>query len=254
MKKLFILSLFIGLFWACENEKPIQEMNPAEKAQKKKDELAKLKLEVQEPIRIGQSDYLIFPLKSNLMLNRDETSSYYAYEKWDKFEPLWNIIFLNKTTKEQRLLLENQEVIILRYSSQLFKKNEYEKTDISNVFTRKMIFYEMIVKDYNGDQKLNLLDPVYLFVSDSIGKNLQRISPPNHKVVEWWTPWNDNQLIIKALRDNNQDKQFDNKDDEPSHFLIDLKKPSEYQEIIDAKFKSKLRNLYLERKPFLDKK
>ena len=252
MRKLIGLLLIYFLFIACESKKPLKEMTNQEKQEQKKTDLAKMSLEIENPVKIGKSDYIIFPLRASLMLSRDRALYSSVYEKGNAFTPLWNMIFFNKKTGEQRLLLENEEVIIMEYKSTLIKGFEGELKDTINNFIQNLIFYEMKVKDYNQDKKLNLLDPSYLYISDNIGKNLRRLSPPNHHLIAWYLPWEDNHLIIKTLRDNNGDKLFDTNDKDFTYYLIDILNPKNYQEIMGDKFKTQLKNLYLDRKNMND--
>lgn len=214
--------------------------------------LRKLKIRWEMPTKIDSAGYLIFPLRANLMMEGNVGSDPVSlYRKKSDFEPLWNLIFYDPVTRKHHLLSDKSELLIMDFQYQFMLPPQVKEEKVSGTirphpYLQKYIVYLMKTEDYNLDNKINLLDPTYLFVSDRMGKNLQQITPSGQDVMEW-AIIDENTLIIKSLRDENKDRLFDEKDKDEVFYHLDLHTMKQPKVIFNQFYRMKLKTQYLNR-------
>lgn len=157
----------------------------------------------------------------------------------DDYPRYWNILFYNRETGENKLLTNNK----LRISYIHAKR---ESLDEDEKIMSKKILYEISDIDFNNDQTLDDKDPEYLFSSEINGMNLKRISPINEHLQYFEVIPKSEQLLLRTLRDTNQDSIFNSKDE-----LIWYNAKLENQEwalteIIDSIGRKRIEKLYFE--------
>ena len=124
-----------------------------------------------------------------------------------------NVLFYNPDTDENRMLFTDSVQIIREFTGHLLKYRS--PTDTTRRPPNKLfIYYKVTNHDYNGDNKLDSDDPVYLYHSNFNGHGLERITPVEHNLKEY-EYFKDQNIILALLeRDINKDREFDEKDAE----------------------------------------
>jgi len=108
------------------------------------------------------------------------------------------------------------------------------------------ILYNISDIDFNKDKKLDRNDPNFLFASEINGEGLKRISPANEDLQHFEVIPNSGQILIKTLRDINQDFMFD-REDEAIWYKAELANNDwSIEEIIDSTQRKRIENLYFE--------
>lgn len=194
---------------------------------------SKLNIQTKEFTQPDSSDYILFPLTAG------ETSDGGVLDSRDYKESqtdYWNIVFYNRKTKEYHLLDEKKKMLIHSY---------YNRGSDYNVPQQyyKKIFYTITASDYNGDNKFSREDPVYLFVSDTDGKNFRQLTPDNYGLHSWQMIKNTNTLIMILTKESNNNKKFD-AEDEKVAMTIDLNSDKPAEEVFNSDFKGKLYELF----------
>ena len=184
---------------------------------------------------IDTSGIVMFPL-SIRQTSRDRSELSYKQIPPGSY---WNLVFYNSHTKEYHLLSE-RKMIIRNFD---YKHRGETSIDLDVTASRKHIFYEVTVDDYNKDKKLTTEDPQYLFVSDRAGNNFRQISPANYSLKGWELIKSSNKVLMTLTKDTNADKEFD-ENDEVASFEINIDKDSAATEIFSQQFKNKLKLLY----------
>ncbi len=197
-----------------------------------------LNLEYNSTIVLDNSDQILIPISVNKDNKTSNRISMYSINKYhsDYSTNYWNIVFYNQKTGEYRLLTEDKVKI-----SQFFVQNHRKK------ILDEKVLYIMKDIDYNEDKNLNFKDPSFLFISDQDGKNLKRISPQDEDLQYFEVIPNTKDILLKTLRNTNQDAQFNN-EDESIWYKATLAENNnwEVREIIDAEGRKKIENLYIE--------
>lgn len=235
MKNLILLTLSLLLF-SC-NEKTENKIEETSEITTEVREIKYDNLNLQHnfPIIIEDSDWVTIPLtleeveEKNGMLKSSSYGRQYAY---------WNFIFFNSETRESHLLSDSLKMFISSYNH----KSSTHNSSTRNTENEKNIFYLIATLDYNKDGKLNSEDPKYLYISDLSGKNLRQISPVNFDVINWQIMEKANIVIIQARRDNNNDKEFNNKD-ETVNFINNLTAKGNPKEALTKEFNIKTKQL-----------
>ena len=111
----------------------------------------------------------------------------------------WNILFYNPHTETIHLLDSTKRM------------NIYQVKPSSNMHAVNKIYYLISVNDMNEDGKLDNTDPKYLYSTDRFGNGLKQITPNDVSVSSWMELENHN-LLINIIRDNNNDKRFNESD------------------------------------------
>ncbi len=183
---------------------------------------------------IDTSGILLFPLSFSHAEKKSTNSVEYSTRS--DAADYWNIIFLNTKTNQSHILSE-QKMLITNFHS------NYNSSDNNSALNGKYIYYNIITNDYNKDQILDKKDPSYLFISDKKGNNLQQVSPDNHHLLNWQFITSSNKIMMITLKDSDQNKQFDDKD-ETVIYEFEPGKSSVANQTFTADFNNKLKWLY----------
>lgn len=161
------------------------------------------------PICIDSSSYIILPISASASrggssFSKDVYSSY-------NYPRYWNVIFYDYKTEEIKLLSEKK----LRISNIIASKNKnnYNNNSSINKVLSGHVLFEIADTDYNQDGELDNDDPNGLFISDYRGNNFQRISPYNENLLYYEVLNNNQNILIKTLRDINNDSVFNSYDE-----------------------------------------
>lgn len=111
---------------------------------------------------------------------------------------------------------------------------------------KELILYEMGDIDLNDDGKLTSEDPKFLFSSDKQGRRLTRISPIDEDLQYFEVIPSSNKILIRTLRDDNQDLEFDRKDQTVWYKAVLTGQAWELAEIIDSVGRERIEKLYFE--------
>ena len=239
MKQLIGILLIIG-FMSCEESKPrLESIEDEDLTTEQIDSiLAEFKFDYESPIIIDSSNQIMIPISTELLERRTKYSKdgYHS----DDYPRYWNVLFYNRKTGETRLLTEDKIRISRIHINQ---DDEYEE---GSKIMRKKVLYEIGDIDFNNDGKLNDKDPEYLFASENNGTNLKRISPEDEELQYFEVVPKSNQILIRTLRDINQDSIF-NRQDESIWYKAELTNQEwELNEIIDSTGREKIENLYFD--------
>lgn len=143
----------------------------------------------------------------------------------DKFD-IRNILFYDLKT-EKSYLLTSDTFHILSFA-------------IHKEFTTPLIFYRVVKKDNNNDSIYNFKDPVILFISDMMGRNLTQITPSDEQFTDYSYYSQTNIILIKTSIDSDADKQFTNYD-ETNFRELKMDNPTMGKEIFSKSLKDTLR-------------
>ncbi|TAE60827.1 MAG: hypothetical protein EAZ87_04330 [Nostocales cyanobacterium] len=177
------------------------------------------------------SDYIMIPVNlpdqeqdANLDLNLSR-----SYERDKK---TYNMIFYHQKTGETQLLLDKKAII------KDYKLLEIKSKDKPN---KEFWLFQIIDKDTNKDQKLNNQDAVIGYISDLSGKNFKQITPDNTQLINWVILPSENAILLKIIKDSNQDLKFTDPDN--TNFVrVNLEKPEIGKEIIPNELESKIKS------------
>lgn len=238
MKNTLITIVIVLALFSCQKnkkQKP-ENVNRENLTQKEIDSvLSEFKFSYFEPVIIDSSDIIMIPIGTQMY--RGRKSYRYSSDNYDSYSysKYWNFTF-NNTAKNTTSLLIDKKSFITDFSA---NQEKVGKT------ASKSIFYEMADVDYNQDNNLDFDDPIHLFISQNNGSNLKRVSPINENLHSWSIiPFTD-KVIINTLRDSNKNLEFDIKD-EYVFYLIDLNNIETKTELIDAKSRNKIEQLYFD--------
>ncbi|NME68593.1 hypothetical protein [Flammeovirga aprica] len=239
MKQLFVLLLLL-CFISCKESKPaVENIENKELTSDQIDSiLVEYEFDYESPIVIDNSTQVMLPISTSLL----ERRSYYSEEGYYSadFPRYWNVLFFDRKTGETRLLTENKVRISQIHANLSNEYNEANRTLIGK------ILYEIVDVDFNRDGVLNSTDPEALFSSDYNGTNLKRISPINENLQFFEVVPNSNQILIRTLRDHNQDSIFNQKDESIWYKAELIEQDWILNEIIDASGRKKIENLYFD--------
>ena len=152
---------------------------------------------------IDSTDYVLYPLG---LTEKGDGSDVEIYKSRSGIQYYRNIIFYNMVTKKYHLL-DNRKMLITSYSAE----NNAEAYGTTSSYDKlsRLIYYKVIVNDYNGDGKLGDGDPEYLFISDREGSYFKQISPDNLNVARWKEVRKTGKVLIEVTDDANGDKKFE---------------------------------------------
>jgi hypothetical protein len=187
-------------------------------------------------VDIDSSDYVIFPLAAALFdRNGEEEGVFFSKSSYkDGGNGYWNFVFYNTANREAHLL-DTSKILIRN-----FYVNDSEKM---GAFAARYIFYEVAVKDFNGNGILDYRDPVYLYCSDLEGKNFRRVSPENCHLVNWTVPKKSSIVLAQIVADGNRDRKFDNKDLD-SWIRIDFDPVIQSTPVFNSAIEEKIKTLF----------
>lgn len=238
MKQILGILLCISLLSCQEHQPKLESIETKDLTTEQIDSiLTEFKFQYESPIVLDSTNQILIPISTELLERRTKFSSdgYYS----DDYPRYWNVLFYNRETGKTRLLSENK----IRISQIHTSPDEY---DTREKRTYKKIFYEIGEIDFNKDKRLNGKDPEYLFSSEINGEHLKRISPINEDLQYFKVIPKSQQILLRTLRDINQDSIF-NKEDESIWYKAEFEKSDwKTEEIIDTSMKKRIENLYFE--------
>lgn len=150
------------------------------------------------------------------------------YRNDDQNLDIRNLVFYNFHTGESYSLIDDT-IHILSFA-------------IHHEFDKPMIFYRVVHKDYNKDQRFNGLDPVSLYISNLDGTQFKQITPSNEHFIDYSYYEATKSLLIKTAIDSNKDLKF-LANDETNFRRMDLKEPKFAKSILSDEMKNTLRGL-----------
>lgn len=200
--------------------------------------LTEFKFEYDSPIILDSSDRVLLPISTKLIERRTTYSSdgYFS----DDFPRYWNVLFFDLNTGETQLLTEEKIRI-----SRIFTSNDQELSGASKIM-EDLILYEMGDVDLNKDGKLTSEDPKFLFSSNKQGERLTRVSPIDEDLQYFEVIPASDQILIRTLRDLNQDLEFDRKDQTVWYKAERIDQAWELGEIIDSVGRERIEKLYFD--------
>ncbi len=239
MKHIIGIILIIGLLSCEKNKQKFESIVDINLTVEQIDSiLEEFQFDYESPIIIDSSNQVIIPISTELLEKRTKfsKSGYYSNE----YPRYWNILFYNRKTGETRLLTEDK----MRISQIHVSKND--KYVEGNKIMNEKILYQIGNLDFNQDGKLNNDDPEFLFSSEIDGTDLKRISPLDEELQYFEVIPNSTQILLRTLRDTNQDSIFDSQD-ESIWYKAELKNQVwRINEIIDSNGRKKIEKLYFE--------
>ncbi|MBC7401403.1 MAG: hypothetical protein H7289_15800 [Mucilaginibacter sp.] len=212
-----VATLLLSIFSSCGNK----EIKQTDSSTPGKEQTVATKTPVinfRDPIYIDSTDYVMYPLSTK---KDNSDGSYNKILSGTGIPTYWNIAFYNMVSKTYHLLDDKRKMLITSYA----QEGSFQYSSAGIINTNKsddIIFYSVVVTDYNKDGKLDPDDPSYLFISDKKGNNFKQISPEGLKVTGWKTIKRTGKVLIQAVGDTNNDKKFDN-DDEALPYVYDIK-------------------------------
>ncbi|MEL6652847.1 MAG: hypothetical protein AAFQ87_18760 [Bacteroidota bacterium] len=248
---LLISLLCVIVFIGCEPKSDEQKvLNRADSLALKEVQLEKTGIYFGKTIKTEIPELVFYPLSSEPFEQIfDGKSKYRSYGSEKYSNKTWNILFVNSTTREKYLLLEDGRGIFnyfqdpndVRYLSE-----EEREIEILEQYRDGYLLFEIITEDYNEDGKLDNFDPTYLYLADDDGKNLRLISPSNMDVSEWrFINPNSKIIELRGKLDRNEDAKF-NAQDSREVWLVDIDNSSSLAPILNLPETDSIKKLYLE--------
>ena len=108
-------------------------------------------------------------------------------------------------------------------------------------FAKPLIFYRIVKRDLNGDEKFNSLDPVMLYVSELDGKKLTQITAVDEHFLDYNYYPQTGKILIKTIIDSDSNKVFSNSD-ETNFVEMSTSNPAFGREIFSEDLKNSLRS------------
>ncbi|MDZ8184915.1 MAG: hypothetical protein RMX96_08690 [Nostoc sp. ChiSLP02] len=178
-----------------------------------------------------QSDYLMIPVNFPDQ-SQDKQSNVSLSRSYERNNLLYNLIFYRKQDGEAHLLLNKKAII-----------NHFEFLEVKTAakpITRVWL-YKIIDQDTNADKKIDTQDAIIGYISDLAGKNLQQITPNNTQIVNWVVLPSQNAILVKILKDSNNDKKFTG-EDKTNFVRVNLDKPDIGSEIISDRLEEEIKS------------
>lgn len=144
-----------------------------------------------------------------------------------------NVIVRNADDNSMHLLLKENAVIQSVEYPQPPAKNEYGKNE-EDFPPAGTLYWEIAFEDGNNDGVIDEKDDLGAYLSDPDGSRLERITPAQSRVLEKSYDRKRNLLMMRILRDTNDDKVLDEKD-KPSLIEVDVAKRKMIREVLDSK-------------------
>ncbi|WP_462158949.1 hypothetical protein [Pseudoalteromonas sp. GB56] len=145
------------------------------------DPQGKEKWVIGRPLPVNQGDFILLPLVSenkeveNVGVEVFASKSYNMFEGGYYGDPSKNVLFLNTQDNSAFWLFKGVDRLILDIT--LFPGGyDYEGPT-------KAIFYKVIAKDTNSDNKLSKEDAASLYISEPNGKNYQRVLSAYDRII-----------------------------------------------------------------------
>jgi hypothetical protein len=208
MRSTIITATIIVLagFTACTSTESSDLLVKTAGKEKSKEKDAPAAFNFSEARPIDSTDFVLYPL--TITANSEEEDEYGGLYKSSSRGTQYyrNIIFYNIVSKKYHLL-DNRKMLITSYS--VGEEPDDYTTKSSGEPLPHLIYYKVIVNDYNGDGKLGGADPEYLFISDLEGSYFKQISPDNLSVAGWKDVTEKGKVLIELTEDANGDKKFE---------------------------------------------
>lgn len=227
MKNALLFLFAIGLLTSCE------ESNDDDKKEEVKERKLSTsdELSIGDPLNYGMDSMLIFPIGQpyfELEEKEDKKKKRSAGSRRSKtvqveFSPNTNLRPYDNTAEDEYVNRDLGEFDIrnmLFYNS--FTQEKYPLTEtnlhiisfgLHREYGRKMIFYRVVLNDYNGDGFFNDDDPVVLFVSDLYGQNFIQVTSDEERFLEYTYNEETKTIMIKTLIDSDSNKKFNSMDE-----------------------------------------
>ncbi len=232
MRSIIMMILSIVVL-SCDFEQPkIEIVEDQNLNQKQIDSILEdYNFQYSQMVFIDSLEKVIFPLSTPYVSRRSSySSSSYGYENYSNY---WNFIFYDIKTGKTKLLTDKKTNI----SSFVANLENVGPT------LKKSVLYQGADTDYNEDGKLNHNDPSQLFITDIDGNNFKRLSPLYEDLQEYRIVPNTDKVIFRTLRDINNSKKFNSKD-ETVWYLIDVSTNNKPVEVLNASERKNIENLY----------
>lgn len=169
-----------------------------------------------DPFQIDSSEYFLIP-------RLIDSENHEAFGKGKGFLPWGNyrdIYFYNSKTNQTRKLFGSTLALINGFGPRKYYYEEKPAETPINILTNHII-YLVRTDNFNGDNGLDSVDPVYLYISSKRGEGLTQITPKGLHVLSWTTSKDKKIILVKLQLDKNGNKKFGNGDDEV-YYRIDL--------------------------------
>ena len=217
MRRQILIIVTICFLLSCSNDS--EEVNIQKRIQS--DSSAKVAtILFSSPQVIDSSQIIIYPLILEKTSSGSGLSSSSGLEKTS----FWNLIFFNANNNTQHLLTIDKRIVINSINMDGNSSSSSSSSDIwkggINIYDNN-IFYDVVSKDLNQNNYLDVDDPTYLYVSDKQGNNFRQLSPDNYNITSWNVVKGTSKIILQVQKDNNGDKRFD-QNDELIPFIVDV--------------------------------
>ncbi len=169
------------------------------------------------PIQIPGTNYLIHPI-GDFRSNEGRSKSY-GYEKgsftisnFGEYEItgfLHNVKFQDVASDSLRPLTNNRVLI----QTITFLKLLADKTG------QKVLIYTMADMDTNKDGRLDASDIRALYISETSGNRLTKLSADFQELVDWYLVDAKNRLYFRTIEDTNKNGEFDKNDVLHYHYI-----------------------------------
>ncbi|MFQ4144908.1 hypothetical protein [Chlorogloeopsis sp. ULAP02] len=180
-----------------------------------------------------QLDHILIPV--SLADRNVDKESYHSYSRsYSGINQYINLIFYSKKDSKTHLLL-NKKAIVTGFELLSQKQGKIPP---------RFWFYQIINSDTNGDKKLDYQDARIGYLSDLAGKNLQQITPNHTQVMNWAVVQSVDAILIKILKDSDNDKKFTDKD-ETNFIKVKLAQPDIGTEIVSDEIEQQIKSLIL---------
>ena len=164
------------------------------------------------PQIIDSSHIIIYPL----ILEKTSYGSGFSSSSGGERTSFWNLIFYNTDNNTQHLLTTDKRIVLYSINIDGNSSSSNSSSDMwsegINIYENN-IFYDVVSKDFNQNNYLDVDDPTYLYVSDKKGNNFRQLSPDNYNITSWDVVKGTSKIILQAQKDNNGDKKFDGNDE-----------------------------------------
>ncbi len=111
---------------------------------------------------------------------------------------------------------------------------------IHNELRPRKIFYRVVKRDYNDDDRYDSKDPVVLYMSNKDGTDFTQLSSDDQQFVDYFLYDNNRIMLVKTVIDSNQDSLF-SANDETSFIKFNINQPGEQKNIFSDSLKTNLK-------------
>lgn len=162
---------------------------------------------VHKKLKFASSDYY-----------SDDESGYGSCNRYG-YSTLVNVLLRRMPSGEMQLLLPSNAVIDTLEYPQDPKRSSREE-DAEPFPPAGVLYLEATFSDSNGDGVIDEQDDSGAYLADLDGRNLQRITPPNSRVLDKVYDKSRDILTLRILKETNGDRIIDGRD---IHTLLEVK-------------------------------